>query len=243
MISIITISYNSVNTISDTLKSIENQTMQDFEYIIVDGGSTDGTLEIINNCSRVDKLISEPDNGIYDAFNKGINNSTGDIIGFLNSDDVFYDQNSLKIINDSFDENIDCVFGDLVYKNSRGRVTRIWKGSPFKKGSFRKSWMPAHPTFYCKKENYKKNGLYNDDYIIAGDFELMLRFFEKYDIKSKYIPKTLVNMRTGGISNQSIKNKFRILFEEFRAFKENKIELNKVMYLLSKISKIKELRI
>ena len=243
MISIITISYNSVNTISDTLKSIENQTMQDFEYIIVDGGSTDGTLEIINNCSRVDKLISEPDNGIYDAFNKGINNSTGDIIGFLNSDDVFYDQNSLKIINDSFDENIDCVFGDLVYKNSRGRVTRIWKGSPFKKGSFKSSWMPAHPTFYCKKENYKKNGLYNDDYIIAGDFELMLRFFEKYDIKSKYIPKTLVNMRTGGISNQSIKNKFRILFEEFRAFKENKIELNKVMYLLSKISKIKELRI
>ena len=243
MISIITISYNSVNTISDTLKSIESQLMQDFEYIIVDGGSTDGTLEIINNCSRVDKLISEPDNGIYDAFNKGINNSTGDIIGFLNSDDVFYDQNSLKIINDSFDENIDCVFGDLVYKNSRGRVTRIWKGSPFKKGSFRKSWMPAHPTFYCKKENYKKNGLYNDDYIIAGDFELMLRFFEKYDIKSKYIPKTLVNMRTGGISNQSIKNKFRILFEEFRAFKENKIELNKVMYLLSKISKIKELRI
>ena len=149
----------------------------------------------------------------------------------------------MKIIIDSFDENIDCVFGDLVYKNSRGRVTRIWKGSPFKKGSFRKSWMPAHPTFYCKKENYKKNGLYNDDYIIAGDFELMLRFFEKYDIKSKYIPKTLVNMRTGGISNQSIKNKFRILFEEFRAFKENKIELNKVMYLLSKISKIKELRI
>lgn len=243
MISIITISYNSVNTISDTLKSIESQLMQDFEYIIVDGGSTDGTLEIINNCSRVDKLISEPDNGIYDAFNKGINNSTGDIIGFLNSDDVFYDQNSLKIINDSFDENIDCVFGDLVYKNSRGRVTRIWKGSPFKKGSFKSSWMPAHPTFYCKKENYKKNGLYNDDYIIAGDFELMLRFFEKYDIKSKYIPKTLVNMRTGGISNQSIKNKFRILFEEFRAFKENKIELNKVMYLLSKISKIKELRI
>ena len=243
MISIITISYNSVNTISDTLKSIENQTMQDFEYIIVDGGSTDGTLEIINNCKRVDKVISEPDNGIYDAFNKGINNSTRDIIGFLNSDDVFYDENSLKIIIDSFDENIDCVFGDLVYKNSRGRVTRIWKGSPFKKGSFRKSWMPAHPTFYCKKENYKKNGLYNDDYIIAGDFELMLRFFEKYDIKSKYIPKTLVNMRTGGISNQSIKNKFRILFEEFRAFKENKIELNKVMYLLSKISKIKELRI
>ena len=243
MISIITISYNSVNTIFDTLKSIENQTMQDFEYIIVDGGSTDGTLEIINNCKRVDKVISEPDNGIYDAFNKGINNSTGDIIGFLNSDDVFYDENSLKIINDSFNENIDCVFGDLVYINSRGKISRIWKGSPYKKDSFRKSWMPAHPTFYCKKENYKKNGLYNDDYIIAGDFELMLRFFEKYDIKSKYIPKTLVNMRTGGISNQSIKNKFRILLEEFRAFKENKIELNKVMYLLSKISKIKELRI
>ena len=133
MISIITISYNSVNTISDTLKSIENQTMQDFEYIIVDGGSTDGTLEIINNCSRVDKLISEPDNGIYDAFNKGINNSTGDIIGFLNSDDVFYDQNSLKIINDSFDENIDCVFGDLVYKNSREGLQEYGKALHLKK--------------------------------------------------------------------------------------------------------------
>lgn len=243
MISIITISYNSVNTISDTLKSIESQTMQDFEYIIVDGGSTDGTLEIIKNYSRVDKVISEPDNGIYDAFNKGINNSTGDIIGFLNSDDVFYDQNSLKIINDSFDENIDCVFGDLIYKDSYGKIKRVWKGSPFKKGAFKRSWMPAHPTFYCKKEIYRKYELYNDSYIIAGDFELMLRFFEKYNIKSNYIPKTLVSMRTGGISNQSIKNKFRIVSEEFRAFKENKIELNKAMYLLSKISKIKELKI
>jgi len=243
MISIITISYNSVNTISDTLKSIESQTMQEFEHIIVDGGSTDGTLEIIKNYSRVDKVISEPDNGIYDAFNKGINNSTGDIIGFLNSDDVFYDQNSLKIINDSFDENIDCVFGDLIYKDSYGKIKRVWKGSPFKKGAFKRSWMPAHPTFYCKKEIYRKYELYNDSYIIAGDFELMLRFFEKYNIKSNYIPKTLVSMRTGGISNQSIKNKFRIVSEEFKAFKENKIELNKAMYLLSKISKIKELKI
>lgn len=243
MISIITISYNSVNTILDTLKSIESQTMQEFEHIIVDGGSTDGTLEIIKNYSRVDKVISEPDNGIYDAFNKGINNSTGDIIGFLNSDDVFYDQNSLKIINDSFDENIDCVFGDLVYKDSYGKIKRIWKGSPFKKGAFKMSWMPAHPTFYCKRDIYKKYGLFNDSYIIAGDFELMLRFFEKYNIKSNYIPKTLVSMRTGGISNQSIKNKFRIVSEEFRAFKENKIELNKAMYLISKISKIKELKV
>ena len=243
MISIVTISYNSVNTISNTLKSIESQTMQDFEYIIVDGGSTDGTLEIINNCSRVDKLISEPDNGIYDAFNKGINNSTGDIIGFLNSDDVFYDQNSLKIINDSFDENIECVFGDLIYKDSYEKIKRVWKGSPFKKGAFKRSWMPAHPTFYCKRNIYKKYGLYNDSYVIAGDFELMLRFFEKYNIKSNYIPKTLVSMRTGGISNQSIRNKFRIVYEEFRAFKENNIELNKAMYLLSKISKIKELKV
>ena len=105
------------------------------------------------------------------------------------------------------------------------------------------SWMPAHPTFYCKRDIYRKYGLYNDSYIIAGDFELMLRFFEKYNIKSNYIPKTLVSMRTGGISNQSLKNKFRILFEEFRAFKENNIELNKAMYLLSKIAKIKELKV
>lgn len=243
MISIITISYNSVNTISDTLKSIESQTMQDFEYIIVDGGSTDGTLEIINNCNRVDKIISEPDNGIYDAFNKGIKNSTGDIIGFLNSDDVFYDQNSLKIIKDSLDKNIDCVFGDLVYKDRYGKIKRVWKGSPFKKGAFKRSWMPAHPTFYCKRNIYRKYELYNDSYIIAGDFELMLRFFEKYNIKSNYIPKTLVSMRTGGISNQSIRNKFRIVYEEFRAFKENNIEINKAMYLLSKISKIKELKV
>ena len=242
MISIITISYNSVNTISDTLKSIESQTMQEFEHIIVDGGSTDGTLEIIKNYSRVDKVISEPDNGIYDAFNKGINNSTGDIIGFLNSDDVFYDKNSLKIINDSFDENIDCVFGDLIYKDSYGKIKRVWKGSPFKKGAFKRSWMPAHPTFYCKKEIYRKYELYNDSYIIAGDFELMLRFFEKYNIKSNYIPKTLVSMRTGGISNQSIKNKFRIVSEEFRAFKENKIQVNKLLYFLKKLRKINELK-
>ena len=205
-ISIITISFNAKATIEKTLKSVANQSYKDIEHIIVDGGSKDNTIDICNSFSHISKTISEPDKGVYDAFNKGLRLATGDIIGFLNSDDIFHKEDSLKTIMNSFDDDIDCVFGDLIYSNIKNETKRIWKGSKFKKGTFKKGWMPAHPTFYCKRSIYEKYGFFKEEYKIAGDFELMLRFLEKHNIRSKYIPETFVNMKLGGVSNRDIGN-------------------------------------
>ena len=240
--SIVTISYNSENTISDTFQSVKNQSFKDFEYLLIDGGSKDKTLIIANKQNHISKIVSEPDKGIYDALNKGIINSTGEIIGFLNSDDTFYDEKSLQHIYNAFDDNIDCVFGDLIYTDKKEDIKRIWKGSAFKKGAFKKGWMPAHPTFYCRRSVYEKLGLYDDSFKIAGDFELMLRFLEKHNIRSKYIPHTLVNMKVGGASNNGLKSKLDILNEEFRAFDQNDININKLSYIFHKAKKIKEFK-
>ena len=153
-ISLITLTKNSEATIKSTLKSVENQNTKVFEHIFIDCLSDDNTIKIIESLNFNNKIISEKDNGIYDAFNKGIKNSSGDIIGFLNSDDTFYDENSLKIISEAFEENIDCVFGDLIYTNKNNKIRRVWKGTEFRKGSFKRGWMPAHPTFYCRKSIY-----------------------------------------------------------------------------------------
>jgi len=241
-ISIITICFNSENSISETFHSIKNQSFKDYEYLLIDGGSKDGTLNIAKKQDHISKIISEPDKGIYDAINKGIKNSTGDIIGFLNSDDTFYDKNSLQHIVDAFDKDTDCIFGDLIYTDKNDKVKRVWKGSAFKKGAFKKGWMPAHPTFYCRRSIYEKLGLYDDSFKIAGDFELMLRFLEKHNIRSKYIPRTLVNMKVGGASNNGLKSKLDILKEEFRAFNQNEIKVNKLSYILHKARKIKEFK-
>ena len=241
-ISIITISFNAKATVDKTLNSVANQSYKNFQHIIVDGGSEDSTVEICNSFPHVSKIISEPDRGIYDAFNKGIRNSTGEIMGFLNSDDSFYDENSLQYIYNAFDDNTDCIFGDLIYTDKNENIKRVWKGSAFKKGAFKKGWMPAHPTFYCRRSVYEELGLYDDSFKIAGDFELMLRFLEKHNIRSKYIPKTLVNMKIGGASNNGIKSKLDILKEEFRAYNQNEISVNKLSYILNKAKKIKEFK-
>ena len=241
-ISLITISFNSEQSILETFRSVKSQSLNNYEYLLIDGGSSDGTLLIAKNQDHISKILSGPDKGIYDAFNRGIENSTGDIIGFLNSDDIFYDKNSLKRIENAFDNETDCVFGDLIYTDTNENIKRFWKGSEFKKGAFKKGWMPAHPTFYCRKTVYEKLGLYDDSYKIAGDFELMLRFLEKHEIRSKYISYPLVNMKVGGASNKGLKSKFDILKEEFRAFDQNKISLNKISYVLYKAKKIKEFK-
>jgi len=241
-ISLISISYNSESTISKTFQSVKNQSFNNYEYLLIDGGSKDGTLNIAKEQDHISKIVSEPDKGIYDALNKGIKISTGEIIGFLNSDDTFYDEDSLKHIVDAFDDDTDCVFGDLIYTDKNENIKRVWKGSAFKKGAFKKGWMPAHPTFYCRRSVYKKLGLYDDSFKIAGDFELMLRFLEKHNIRSKYIPKTLVNMKVGGASNDGLKSKLDILKEEFRAFDQNEISINKLSYIFHKAKKIKEFK-
>ncbi len=241
-LSLITITYNAATTLRDCLASVATQTVKEVEHILVDGGSTDNTLAIANTFPHITTIISEPDKGIYDAINKGIRAATGEIIGFLHADDTFYDAHSLQTIVEAFDPTTEAVFGDLIYTDAQNTIKRVWTGSPFQKGAFQKGWMPAHPTFYCRKSVYKKYGLYDDTYTIAGDFELMLRFFEKHTIQSKYIPQTLVNMKLGGVSNASIQNKIRILQEEFRSFAQNNLPVNKFLYLWAKAKNLCQFR-
>ena len=241
-VSLITISLNSQKTIQNTFESVNDQSIKNIEHILIDGGSIDNTIHIAKQFSHINKIISEPDKGIYDAMNKGIKNSNYDIIGFLNSDDQFFDHNSLSLITNHFNEDIDCVFGDLIYTDSNNKIKRFWKGSDYKQGLFKKGWMPAHPTFYCRRSVYELFGLYDKSFKIAGDFELMMRFLEKHRIKSKYIPKTLVNMKIGGVSNRSLKSKLDILKEEFRAFEQNGFKINKLSYIYNKSKKIKDFK-
>ena len=240
-VSIITISYNSSSTIEKTLKSVESQSYYNIEHIIIDGVSSDNTIEICNKFHHVSKIISELDNGVYDAFNKGLMLASGDIIGFLNSDDVFFCNNSIqKIVNAFEDSRKDIIYGDLVYVSQKGKVIRDWISKPFKKGLMKNSWMPAHPTFYCKKEVYENFGVYNDSFKIAGDFDLCLRFLEVNNVPSFYLNEKLIKMLTGGISNKGIKSKWIVLVEQIRALRLNGIEVNFLYLLLFKTKKITE---
>jgi len=240
-ISIITISYNAENTIKNTLKSIENQSYNNIEHIIIDGGSKDNTLDICNSFPHISKIISEQDNGVYDAFNKGLKLATGDVIGFLNADDTFYNENSIQVIVDAFSNNeTDIVYGNLDYVNEESKVIRNWISKPYEKGLVKKAWMPAHPTFYCKKEVYDRLGGYNDSFKIAGDFELCLRFLEVNKVSSYYLNKKIVKMLVGGISNSGLKSKLTIFKEELRAFKINNISVNPVLFFFYKLKKVKQ---
>ena len=240
-ISVITISYNAENTIEKTLKSIKNQSYNNIEHIIIDGGSKDSTLEICNSFSHEAKIISESDNGVYDAFNKGLKLATGDVIGFLNADDTFYNENSIQDIVDAFSNNeTDIVYGNLDYVNEESKVIRNWISRPYEKGLLKKAWKTAHPGFYCKKEVYDRLGGYNDSFKIAGDFELCLRFLEINQVPSFYLNKKLVKMLVGGISNSGLKSKWIIFKEDLRAFKINNISVNPVLFFLYKFKKLKQ---
>ncbi|MCI4642361.1 MAG: glycosyltransferase [Flavobacteriaceae bacterium] len=240
-ISIITISFNATVTIEKTLQSVANQSYKNIEHIIVDGGSSDSTLDICHSYSHVSKIISEPDKGVYDAFNKGLKLATGNVVGFLNADDVFFNENAVQEIVNAFSANkTDIVYGNLDYVNEEGKVVRNWISKPYEKGLVKKAWMPAHPTYYCKKEVYDRLGGYNDSFKIGGDFELCLRFLEVHEVPSFYLNKKLVKMLVGGISNSGLKSKWTIYKEELRAFRLNKISVNPYLFFLFKLKKISQ---
>ena len=240
-VSIITITYNAENTIFNSLNSVFSQSHKNIEHIIIDGGSKDTTLKTCKNFPHISKIVSEPDKGVYDAFNKGLKLATGDIIGFLNADDVFYNENSVQEIVYAFSNNeTDIVYGNLDYINEQGKVIRNWISKPYEKGLMKKAWMPAHPTFYCKKEVYDRLGGYNDSFKIGGDFELCLRFLEVYNAPSYYLNKKLVKMLVGGISNNGLKSKWIIYKEELRAFKVNKVYVNPIIFFLYKLKKLNQ---
>lgn len=224
-ISIITITYNSAATIEETLLSVINQTYQDIEYIIVDGKSSDDTLKIIEkHKDKISKVISETDKGLYDALNKGIDMATGDVIGILHSDDFYIDNQVIEKYAKTFlNNNSDSVYSDLYYvdKINTDKIIRKWKSGDYSDTSFINGWMPPHPTFFVKREVYKKLGKFNTDFKSAADYELMLRFIKKNKISVCYLPEYTVKMRVGGKSNVSVQNRVNANLEDRRAWEIN----------------------
>jgi len=208
-ISIITVCFNSAKTITDTIHSVASQDYHEIEHIIIDGGSTDGTVEIIANVSSVASFVSEPDKGIYDAMNKGILMATGDIIGILNADDFYSRTDAISLMASVFsDKQVDACYADLVYVDAinTDKIKRYWKSCKFESGLFLKGWMPAHPTFFARKSVYQQHGLFHLNYRIAADVEMLFRLLEMKQINAVYLPETIIKMRLGGTTNKSFKN-------------------------------------
>lgn len=224
-ISIITACYNSSSTIRDTLASVAAQDYKNIEHIIIDGASTDSTVKIVREFPHVNTIISETDKGIYDAMNKGIAMATGDVVGILNSDDVYMHPQVISKVMASFAYNADAVYGDLQYVkyNNLDKVTRTWHSGGFSKRKFYFGWMPPHPTFFVRKEIYDRVGSFNTSLRSAADYEFMLRVLLKNNYNVLYIPEVLVKMRTGGMSNATIMHRIRANREDREAWRMNNV--------------------
>lgn len=237
-ISIITVSYNSAATIADTVRSVAAQNYQDIEHLIIDGKSKDTTIEVVEK-NRHPHLIltSEPDSGIYDAMNKGLGRASGEVIGFLNSDDFFVDNSVLEKIAAAFeDESVEACYADLVYvKPDNSRVVRHWKSKNFIKGDFAKGWCPPHPTFYVRRSALERWGLFDQSLKLAADAEFMMRYLERGGVKSVYIPYVLVRMRLGGATNNNLGNIIKQNQEIFIALKNNEVNFSLISFLVHKI--------
>jgi len=228
-VSIITVALNNAEYIEACIKSVINQDYKDIEYIVIDGGSTDGTIDIIKKYEdKINLWISESDRGIYDAINKGINMSSGDIIGILHSDDLYIDEHVIGNIVREFSNDVDSVYADMVYieRNNPEKVVRYYDSSVFQVSKFAYGWMPAHPTCFIKKNVYAKYGLYKTDFIIAADYELLVRFYAKQMVSYSYFPKVIVKMRSGGLSTRNFRSNIILNREIVRACRENGIETN-----------------
>jgi glycosyltransferase involved in cell wall biosynthesis len=226
-ISIITVAYNSAGTIGDTLQSVHSQDYPDIEHIIIDGRSTDGTLDIVRKFPKVARVVSEKDNGLYDAMNKGIKLASGEVIGILNSDDVYSGPTVISSVAALFaNKNNDTVYGDLQYvqADDLNRVVRTWRSGHFKRSSFYYGWMPPHPAFFVRKTIYERVGLFNTSLRSASDYEMMLRILFKNNFNAAYLAEVLVKMRAGGISNASFRNRLVANREDRKAWKLNQLE-------------------
>lgn len=225
-ISVITAVYNAKDTIVDAIESTLNQSYPNVETIIIDGGSTDGTKEILEKYRNSFSLfISEPDDGIYDALNKGIKYATGDVVGFLHADDLYENKRVLSCVAEAFSvPEIDGVYGDLVYvnKNEPDKVIRYWKSGNYSRSKLKHGWMPPHPTFYVRKSVFDQLGLYDTSFKISADYDAMLRFLQS-GIRCEYIPRVLVKMRVGGMSNRSFKNIITKMNEDYKAIRNNNV--------------------
>ncbi len=243
-VSIITVVWNNKETIKDAIDSVLNQTYEDIEYIIVDGASTDGTVDVVKEYgAKITKFISEVDNGLYDAMNKGIQQATGDIIGFINADDMLNSLDCIEAIVEKFQlEKLDVVYGDKIYvdPNDVTRQLRYWRAGEFNKSNYKRGWMTPHLSTYIKKELYDKYGGFRNDFKIAADYELMLRFIYKNNAKVKYLPKVIAKMRAGGVSNSSFKNIAISNYEVYKSWKINNLTVSPFIMFQKPLSKIKQ---
>lgn len=239
ILSIVTVCFNSSKTIGDTLRSVRRQTYPHIEHIIVDGGSTDATLDIITaEGVRVSRVVSERDHGIYDAMNKGIAMAKGDVIGFINADDFYATDDALSKVAEIFrHSSVDICYGDLCYVRpiDTAAVVRYWRSSEFYPGAFANGWCPPHPTFFVRRKIYERFGNFDLNYRIAADVELMMRFLDVYRVRAKYLPQVLVKMRMGGTTNRSLGNIARQNREILRALKYHGLSANLLSFFGMKI--------
>jgi len=248
MISIITPTYNSAKTITATIQSVLTQNYKNIEYIIVDGGSVDSTMDIVKSYQPKFggqmRYVSEPDKGIYDAMNKGVQMSKGDVIGILNSDDHFTSDDVLECVAKCI-VGYDAVFADVHFErpNEPNKIVRYYSSEIFHPFLLRFGFMPAHPSFYARRGIFERAGGYSLDYKIASDFEMMIRLFYKHKIKAKYIKKDFVTMLTGGISTKNVKNRMLITKEDVRACRNNGLYSNCLMVSLKYLYKIFEFKL
>lgn len=247
-VSVITATYNSGATLRDTLESVLSQTYSDIEHIIVDGGSTDNTMSMIQEYEpryngRL-RYISEPDKGIYDAMNKGIRMATGEVIGILNSDDFYTSADTVGTLVDELERNqVDAVFGDIhfVESDDLDKCVRYYSSAGFRRWKMLFGFMPAHPSFYCRKAVYERFGLFKTSYKVAADFENLLRLIYVSKISIKYVAKDCVTMRTGGASTSGLTSHLRIMSDHVRAYQENRVRSNALLDSLRYIYKVAEI--
>lgn len=229
-ISIVTVCLNSARTLTDTIQSVQSQSYPFIEHIIIDGGSTDGTIEVLDRFrDRIAVLISEPDGGMYDAMNKGIRLASGSIVGILNADDQYTNRDVIANVAKEFSrKNIDALFADLVVvkRENTDQTLRYYRSGVCDASRFAFGWMPAHPTFFARRTCYERHGLYRTDYRMAADYELLVRFLARERISYSYLQRVIVKMRYGGMSNRGIKGKWSVNREIVRACRENGVETN-----------------
>ncbi|TVR37951.1 MAG: glycosyltransferase [Cryomorphaceae bacterium] len=241
-ISVITVCFNSVDTIEDCVQSVLGQDYSDVEYVVIDGASTDGTLELLNNYrNQISTLISEPDQGIYDAMNKGLTHCKGDVIAILNSDDLYRDNSVLsRVVQYLTEKQVAACYGDLEYvdRSNTNKVVRFWRAGQYHRKKFLHGWMPPHPAFFLKRSCYQEHGFFDLRFTTSADYELMLRMLYKHELTCAYIPEVLVRMRVGGQSNLSLANRLKANREDRFAWQVNGLTPRIYTTILKPLSKI-----